>query len=115
MARSGWSMAGIVVVGLVVWSGVVAGGSIAQAEPPVPVRPMQQMHHCGGMHHQVEVNSATVAELKTLPGVSEEDAARIVENRPYTRSEELVEKHAISPETYDVIAFLIVTLETAGN
>jgi len=50
----------------------------------------------------VDINSASAAELKMLPGVSESDAAtKIVQGRPYTDKSQLVSKKVISEPTYE--------------
>jgi hypothetical protein len=46
----------------------------------------------------VDLNTAAVEELTELPGVSEEDAARIVAQRPYQNESELVSRGAVSEE-----------------
>ena len=48
----------------------------------------------------VDVNSATAAELKMLPGVSDSDAAKIIQGRPYADKSQLVSKKAVSEATY---------------
>jgi hypothetical protein len=40
--------------------------------------------------HGVDLNTATVEELVKLPGLSETDAARIVDHRPYQTEGDLV-------------------------
>ena len=53
-----------------------------------------------GSYPQININRATVAELKTLPGVGEATAQRIVEyrtkNPPFRRIEELLIIRGIS-------------------
>jgi competence protein ComEA len=53
-----------------------------------------------GHHKQININRATVTELKTLPGVGEATAQRIVEyrtkNPPFRRIEELLIIRGIS-------------------
>ena len=55
-------------------------------------------------NNQVDVNTASAKVLATLPGVTERTADRIVENRPYARSDELVSKHVLSRAEYNKIA-----------
>src|SRR6516165_1439439 len=51
----------------------------------------------------VDLNSATAAELKALPGVSDSDAAKIIQGRPYTDRNQLVGKKVVSEATYEKI------------
>ena len=44
----------------------------------------------------VDINSATASDLKGLPGVSDTDAAKIVQGRPYKDPADLVSKKIIS-------------------
>jgi DNA uptake protein ComE-like DNA-binding protein len=46
----------------------------------------------------VDINSATAADLKTLPGITEAEAAKIVQGRPYKEPSDLVSKK-ILPES----------------
>jgi DNA uptake protein ComE-like DNA-binding protein len=48
----------------------------------------------------VEINSASFEQLKTVPGIGDIEATRIIKNRPYTTRSNLVSKGAISYEAY---------------
>jgi competence protein ComEA len=52
----------------------------------------------------IDINSASIDELKLLPGIGEANAKKIVENRPYKRKDELVKKQVISQATYNQVA-----------
>jgi competence protein ComEA len=52
----------------------------------------------------IDINSASIDELKSLPGTDEAYAKKIVDNRPYKRKDELVKKQVISQATYDEVA-----------
>ena len=43
----------------------------------------------------VDINTATAAELKTLPGMTEAEAAKVIEARPYRDVNELVSKKVV--------------------
>jgi hypothetical protein len=53
---------------------------------------------------RVDINRASVDDLKTLPGVDDARAQRIIAGRPYDDTSDLVEKHAVSGAEYDRIA-----------
>lgn len=52
----------------------------------------------------VNINKASADDLKTLPGVDDATANRIVADRPYNDSSELVKRHVVSHAEYDRIA-----------
>ena len=56
----------------------------------------------------VDINTATAAQLKALPGVSDSDSAKIVQGRPYSDKSQLVSKKVVSEATYDKIKDHIV-------
>jgi competence protein ComEA len=51
----------------------------------------------------VDINTASAAELKTLPGVTDSDSAKIIQGRPYNDKSQLVSRHVVSEATYDKI------------
>jgi competence protein ComEA len=56
----------------------------------------------------VDINAATAAQLKALPGVSDSDSAKIIQSRPYSDKGQLVTKKVVSEATYDRIKDHIV-------
>ena len=54
-------------------------------------------------HAPLDLNTATSAELETLPGIGDAYSKKIVENRPYKRKDELVKKKIVPQATYDKI------------
>lgn len=57
----------------------------------------------------IDINSGAFDELKTLVGIGDTYAKRIVEGRPYHRTDELVTKNVIPQMTYDKIKERIIT------
>jgi hypothetical protein len=51
--------------------------------------------------HGVDLNAASVDEVAKLPGLSEADAVRIVDRRPYQTEADLVSWGIVSQEQFD--------------
>lgn len=66
------------------------GGTNRASTPPASTR-------------RVDLNTASLSELDTLPGVGPAIAARIVENRPYDRLGDLQRVRGIGPATLERI------------
>ncbi len=56
----------------------------------------------------VDINHATVEELKSLPGIQEALAGKIVKNRPYANKTQLSSKGVVPAATYRKIRALII-------
>ena len=56
----------------------------------------------------VDINSATVDQLKALPGIGDKYSAKIVAGRPYANKTQLVSKGIIPQATYNKIASMII-------
>ena len=56
----------------------------------------------------VDINSASLQQLKKLPGIGEADAKRIIANRPYASKIWLVTDNVIGDGPYSNIKHLIV-------
>jgi len=60
----------------------------------------------------LDINTATTYQLKALPGLSDEDARKIIAGRPYARKNQLKQKKIISAAVYDGIKSSIVAKKT---
>jgi len=74
--------------------------------------------HGGSMQGQhmgeLDINSASVEDLRQLPGIGEASAKKIVQNRPYTRKDDLVTKKVLPQTAYDAIKEHIVAAPMVG-
>ena len=52
----------------------------------------------------VNINRGSADDLKSLPGIDDDVAQRIIEGRPYKDSEELAKRHIVSRAEYNRIA-----------
>jgi DNA uptake protein ComE-like DNA-binding protein len=56
----------------------------------------------------VDINSASKAELKKLPGITDADAAKIIAGRPYGSKAHLVTRNIIDSAVYEKLKQQIV-------
>lgn len=52
----------------------------------------------------ININRSSDSDLKSLPGIDDAAAQRIIEHRPYSDSYELVKRHILSREEYNRIS-----------
>jgi competence protein ComEA len=83
------------------------GAGAAPAWAQAPAKPEQKAPPAA-KKEPLDINSASAAELKAVAGIGEADAKKIIENRPYKSTDELVQKKVVPKATYDKIKGQIV-------
>lgn len=56
----------------------------------------------------LDINSASIDDLKALPGIGDAYSKKIVDGRPYNGKDDLVNKKIIPQKTYDGIKDMII-------
>ncbi len=56
----------------------------------------------------IDINTANPDQLKTLPGIGDAYAKRILDNRPFTSKDQLVSRGILPQKTYDGIKNFII-------
>lgn len=90
--------------------------SVSQSVGGIVDKAREKIHDLKGgsrtTRQAVDINTATLDELQNLPGVGRAHANRIIENRPYLRTDELLTKNIIPRETYNKFQDQIVASRT---
>lgn len=60
----------------------------------------------------VDINSAKKEELKTLPGIGDTQAEKIIAGRPYGSKAHLITRNIVDRATYDAVNKLVVAKPT---
>ena len=91
--------------GLTVRPGVAQMGSA----PAVGARPSQTIgEKIAASKDLLDINTATAAQLKALPGMGDAYVQRIVAGRPYSAKNQLTMRGILPPAAYEQIKVLIV-------
>ena len=88
---------------------LAAGVSFAGANPPQAAPEKKPAAAAAAAKADlVDINSATLDQLKELPGIGEKYSQKIVDGRPYKMKTDLARKKIIPQATYSKISKLII-------
>jgi DNA uptake protein ComE-like DNA-binding protein len=90
---------------------LTASQSIAQsASAPAPAaKPAQSIaQRIAASKALLDINTATAAQLKALPGMGDEYVRRIIAGRPYTAKNQLTTRGILPQSAYEKIRDLII-------
>jgi len=94
-------------IALLVALAFVLGAGTTPVWAQTPAKPEQKAPPAA-KKQPLDINSASADELTTVAGIGEADAKKIVANRPYKSTDELVQKKVMPKATYDKIKNQIV-------
>jgi competence protein ComEA len=75
----------------------------ALAQKPASNKPVAEPKPATAQAQVIDINSATEAELRTVPGIGEAYAKKIIAARPYRAKNELVQKKVLPAGVYDKV------------
>jgi competence protein ComEA len=89
-----------------------AEGSATPTQPPSAqsVAPAKKKTSAVPSSQQVDINSADRERLKTLPGIGNAEAEKIIAGRPYHSKTDLVLRNVLPESSYAAIKYRIVAV-----
>jgi competence protein ComEA len=99
---------------LSVWPVLSTPQAGAQAKPAATPATKSVTAAPASKGEPLDLNTATPDQLKTLPGIGDAYAKRIVDGRPYTMKNQLTQRGILPQATYDKIKDSIVAKRPAA-
>jgi DNA uptake protein ComE-like DNA-binding protein len=63
----------------------------------------------------LDINTASIDDLKALPGIGDVYAQKIVDSRPYQKKDQLVSKKIVPQATYDKVKDRIIAMQSSKS
>jgi competence protein ComEA len=81
--------------------------AVLSAATPSPLGATGVMDKAKQLTAPLDLNSASLDDLKKLPGLKDADAKKISDGRPYSKTSDLVDRKILSPEVFDAVKSLV--------
>lgn len=78
------------------------------AVPAVPAKPSVPAVPAAAPMELIDINSATEAELKAIPGIGDAYASKIIAGRPFSNKSQLLSKKIVPKPVYDKVKDMII-------
>ena len=90
-------------------------GSKAKAGPKSAKREIDAKRKAAAKIKLVDINGATKAELKKLPGITDAEADKIIAGRPYLTKAELVTNNVVSSAVYANVRTRVIAKQNQAS